>query len=359
MTIGKLRVGVVGAGRRIHDMYAPVLNSNSDIKVSGFWNRDAIKGQKLTDAFGYQRYSDLDKLAKESDALVIAVNSSALTEVTLRCLDYGKPLIAETPVWTKDVVTKAEKKGIPLAIAEQTPWLPSEQFKMMLLDRKSLIGKPHTVVNDFRTFEYHGIAQLRRYIGFDKVPIEVCGMSHGVPMAPFTDGNDVEQRGHTENWESGQIRFASGELAIYNFSSLYNRCKYRKPRSLRVYTERATISNDDNEFEIRIGRDDASYRTMYMETDNRFTLKPKTFTIKGGFYEDDAREPYEEVVWMAATDHLTDQQEALKVLVDNFADHVITQGAQRLKYDVSQGWTDFMLLSAIRHSGASKTYIRR
>lgn len=356
---GKLRIGIVGAGKRVHEMYAPVLNSNPDIEVSGFWNRDAVKGQKLTDAFGYTRYTDLGKLARESEALVIVVNSSALTQVEMDCISFGKPLMAETPVWTKEVVSAAEKAGIPFQIAEQTPWLPSEQFKMQLLEAKSLFGVPHTVINDFRTFEYHGLAQLRRYIGFDKVPTEVCGMSHGVPMAPFRDGNNVEQRGHVENWDSGQIRFATGEVAIYNFSSLYNRCKYRRPRSLRVYTDRATISNDDNEFDVRIGREDASYRTMYMETDNNFNVKPKTYTIRGGFYEDDAREPFEQFTWNAQTEHLTDQQEALKVLVDNFADHIITSGAQRLKYDVSQGWTDFNLLMAIRASSQNKRYIHR
>ena len=340
-------------------MYAPVLGSNPSVEVSGFWNRNAAKGQKLTDAFGYARFADLDKLAKESDALVIAVNSAALTEVSLNCLTYKKPILAETPVWTKDVVLAAERAGVPFAIAEQTPWLPSEQFKMMLLARHDLFGRPHTVVNDFRTFEYHGLAQLRRYIGFGKVPVEVCGMSHAALMAPFTDGNDVEQRGHTENWDMGQVRFATGEVVVYNFSSLYNRCKYRKPRSLRVYTNRATVSNDDNEFEIRLGREDASYRTMYMETDNRFSIKPKTFYIKGGFYEDDAREPYEEFTWKAATDRLTDQQEALKVLVDNFAEHVVTGGKEKLLYDAAQGWTDFNLLMAIRASSQNKRYISR
>lgn len=351
----KLNIGIVGAGKRVHEMYAPVLNSNPDIRVSGFWNRDAPKGQKLTDAFGYQRYSNLDQLANASDALVIVVNSAALTQVELDCLTLGKPLMAETPVWTKDVVTVAQKAGIPFQIAEQTPWLPTEQFKVDMLSSREF-GKPHTVVNDFRTFEYHGIAQLRRYIGFDKVATEVCGMSHGVPMAPFIDGNGVEQRGHVENWESGQIRFASGELAIYNFSSLYNRCKYRQPRSLRVYTDRASVVNDDDNFTVRLGHDDASWSAVVVDVAKSMT--GKTETIVGSHY-DLQNKLLATYAWEAQTKHLTDQQEALKVLVDNFADHIITGGAQRLKYDVSQGWTDFNLLMAIRHSGQAKRYISR
>lgn len=355
---GKLRVGIVGAGKRVHEMYAPVLNSNPDIEVSGFWNRDAVKGQKLTDAFGYTRYTDLGKLARDSEALVIVVNSAALTQVELECISYGKPLMAETPVWTKEVVTAAQKAGIPFQIAEQTPWLPTEQFKMRMLDF-SEFGRPHTVVNDFRTFEYHGIAQLRRYIGFDKVAVEVCGMSHGVPMAPFTDGNGVEQRGHVENWESGQIRFATGELAIYNFSSLYNRCKYRQPRSLRIYTDRASIVNDDNDFTVRVGHDDATYSKV----DVGVSFVSSKTTLIEGVRTDLQGKTLGTYAWEADLSNpnvlLSDQQEALKVLVDNFADHIITSGAQRLKYDVSQGWTDFNLLMAIRASSQMKKYIAR
>lgn len=352
----KLKVGIVGAGKRVHEMYAPVLNTNPDIQVSGFWNRDAVKGQKLTDAFGYARYTDLGKLARESEALVIVVNSSALTQVEMECISYGKPLMAETPVWTKDVVTAAQKAGIPFQIAEQTPWLPSEQFKMNMVGF-SEFGKPHTVVNDFRTFEYHGIAQLRRYIGFDKVPTEVCGMSHGVPMAPFKDGNGVTQSGHTENWESGQIRFASGELAIYNFSSLYNRCKYRSPRSLRIYSDRSSIVNDDNDFNIRVALEGPDYSTMLVKV-HPGAISNKTQHIVGELYKPDGP-LLSTYAWEAQTNHLTDQQEALKVLVDNFADHIITGGGQRLKYDVSQGWTDFNLLMAIRASSQMKKYIAR
>lgn len=345
----KLRLGIIGAGRRVHDMYAPIFKFNSNIEISGFWNRDIAKGQKLTDAFGYQRFNDIDNLSKNSDALMIVVNSSALTEVTMHCLDYGLPLMAETPVWSKDLVTKSNAKNIPLQIAEQTPWLPSEQFKMLLLQNTSTFGKPHTVVNDFRTFEYHGLAQLRRYIGYDKIPVDVCGMSHSFPMFPFKDGNGVDQIGHIENWDSGQIKFASGELAIYNFSSLYNRCKYRNPCSLRIYTDRASIENYDNDFTILHGvKDENGISHVKTEVTQIASLSSKTKSITSDY-----------ATWVASTDYLTDQQEALKVLVDNFVDHVVTDGKQKLLYDVSQGWTDLNLLMAIRHSAANKIYIRR
>lgn len=354
---GKIKIGIVGAGKRVHDMYGPVFKAcKSDIEISGFWNRDPIKGQKLTDAFGYTRYTDLTKLASNSDALVIVVNSSALNTVEMDCISFGKPLIAETPVWTKEVVIAAQKAGIPFQIAEQTPWLPSEQFKLNLLNiDKFGLGKPHTVVNDFRTFEYHGLAQLRNYIGFDKIPIEVCGMSHGKPMFPFKDGNGVEQRGHIENWDSGQIRFATGELAIYNFSSLYNRCQYRKPRSLRIYTDRASVVNDDNEFTILIGSEDTEISSLKIDT--YIESVGKTTSIVGTKYNNE--DILAQYTWQAQTKQLNDQQEALKLLVDNFVDHLATDGNQKLKYDVSQGWTDYNLLMAIRASSQNKRYISR
>jgi len=350
---GKLRVGIVGAGRRVHDMYAPVLKSNSNIDVVGFWNRDAAKGQKLTDAFGYTRYSELDKLSNACDALIIAVNSSVLTEVTMQCIGYRKPILAETPVWTKQVVEEATRSNVSLAIAEQTPYLPSEQIKMKMLAAHPLMfGVPHTVVNDNRTFEYHGFAQLRRYIGFDVPAIDICGMSHSSPLAPFKDGNGVEQRGHTENWDNGQVRFANGAMVVYNFSSLYNRCPYRKPRSLRIYTDRATISNDDNDFEVRVATEDANSREI--KVDCHLNLAGKTRSIEA--YEKNGKLLCN---WHSSTLDLTDQQEALKVIVDNFADHVSSSGDMKLLYNAQQGWTDFNLLMAIRNCSQNKRYISR
>lgn len=348
----KLRVGIVGAGKRVHQMYAPILPTNENVQVSGFWNRDAEKGRKMTDAFGYTRYTELDKLAKDSDVLMVVVNSNALTEMTLRCIDFGKPILVETPVWTKDVLVASQKKGIPLAIAEQTPHLPSEQLKMMLLQDRETFGIPHTVINDFRTFEYHGLAQLRRYIGYDKMAVEVCGMSHGIPMMPFK-GGDGSIQNHVENWDSGQIRFASGEIAIYNFSSLYNRCWYRSPCSIRIYTDRATISNNDNIFSVRVGFPDASSQEIVVTCNTGYDEKTRRIDA---FWRHNGKHV---ATWKSVTEHLTDQQEAIKVIIDNFVEHVTSDGSTKLIYDVAQGWTDLNLLMAIRHSGASKRYISR
>lgn len=354
----KVRIGLLGAGKRVHTMYAPVLQRMENVTVAGFWNRDAVKKQKLIDAFGYRHYSDPVALAKDVDAILVVVNSSALTEVTMSSLALNRPLLAETPVWTKEVVQAASVRGMSLAIAEQTPFLPSEQFKMELLKHRDVVGVPHTVVNDHRTFEYHGFAQLRRYIGFDKTPVEVCGMSHSTPMFPFKDGNGVEQRGHIENWDSGQVRFATGEVAVYNFSSLYNRCPYRKPRSLRIYTDRASISNDDNEFEIWAGDEDATSWSIpticRVDPSSRKTLSlearldgPRSLSTHPGIV----------VKWAASDPELNDQQEALKVVIDNFVKHV-SDGVELL-YDAKQGWVDFNLLMALRHCSSSRSYVVR
>lgn len=342
----KLKIGIIGAGKRVHQMYAPVL-SCSDVEVVGFWNRDENKGKLLTEAFGYKRFSIEKELVEQCDALVVAVNSNAIAQVTLSLINYGKPLLVETPVWDRQIVEYAKHKNVQVAVAEQTPFLPSEQFKILLLEEKELFGIPHLVVNDNRTFEYHGIAQLRRYIGYEKRATDVCGICHSSPMMAFKDGNGVEQRGHTENWDNGQIRFESGEVAVYNFSSLYNRCGYRKPRSLRIYTDRATISNDDNSFQVLVGNEKSDLLDIKVDVVQE---KDKTFSIVCNL-------PNKTIKWQSKNLQLNDQQEALKVVVDNFVDHV--QNGTKLLYDVSQGWTDMNLLMAIRHSSAGRKYISR
>lgn len=260
-------------------------------------------------------------------------------------LNYNKPIFIETPVWTKEVVEKAKQKNISVAVAEQTPYLPIEEFKNLLLKSK-YIGKVSVIQNDFRTFEYHGLAQLRRYIGYDKKPNEVCGMTHSIDLPEFLDGNNKSQK-HIENWDVGQIRFSSGELAIYNYSSMYTRCGFRIPKSMRIYTDKATISNEDSKFNVKVLKDkkthDINIDVQYDGYGNINKLSCELFD--------------EHIEWNKKYHLLNDNQEAIEKLLSNFQNHVL--GHENLLYDVQQGWIDFSLLLAIRHSSMNRMYVKR
>ncbi len=336
-----LKVGILGAGRRMQDYYAPIFDHlRSKYEVVGFWNRNADKAKMVTDKFGFKHFSSHEDLARDSDALVIVVNSGATEQVTLECIEYRRPIFVETPIWTQKVPDMAGRKGVSVAVAEQTAFLPSEQFKMKLLEEAyEFLGPPHIVMNDCRTFEYHGLAQLRRYIGFSKKPMTIQGTSHAMQVPPYLDGNSNLQH-HVENWDFGTIKFDSGQVAVYNFSSIGNRCKFRRPRSLRIYCEKGTISNDDNDISLHILQKDGSTLNPLVEVEGG---KDKTRFIR---VELPGKQQY--IQWRPSFDALNDHQEAIEVLLSNFKDHV--QSGVPLIYDAQQGWNDFRLLMAIRRS---------
>lgn len=351
----RLKIGIWGAGRRMQDYYAPIFDHLKEkYEVVGFWNRNPDKAKMVDDKFGFKHFSDEKELAEKSDALVVVVNSGAIEQVTLSLIEFGKPIFVETPIWSKAVPEYARHKKVSVAVAEQTAFLPSEQFKAALLSQAyEFLGPPHVVMNDCRTFEYHGLAQLRRYIGFSKRPVTIQGTSHSMQVPPYLDGNYQLQH-HVENWDFGTIKFDSGQTAVYNFSSIGNRCRFRRPRSLRIYCEKGTISNDDNDFSLYIlnaggGTFNPPVEVEY-STDGKFK-DPKTLRISV-----ELPERGRTASWNCSHPELSDHQEAIEHLLSNFKDHV--QMGSPLIYDAQQGWNDFRLLMAIRQSAQTGQTLR-
>lgn len=341
-----MKICILGAGKRIHEMYGPVISTIPNLEISGFWNRDPHKGELVTKSLGWKRYSNLDEMivSTKPDALLVVINSSAIKNVVLDCLKYKLPIIMETPVWDSDIQNASQKLGIKVFVNEQTPFLPCEEFKMTLLN-SGLFGQPTVVMNDCRTFEYHGISQLRRYIGFEKIPVEVVGSS--VPHYPvsYTDNNNNVSH-QTESWDFGTIKFSSGQTAVYNFSSIYNRAQFRKPRSMRIYCTRGTITNDDNEFEIH-------------RLNDRHETEKISVSVVGQYMdtkEISASVENHKFVWKKVNelDHLNDQQIAVREI---FIKNINAIKGSGEGYTCSSAYMDVNLLFAIRQSGLQKRFI--
>ena len=340
-----MKICVLGAGKRIHEMYGPITKTMPNLEICGFWNRDHHKGDLVAKTWGWKRYTDIDLMISENrpDALLVVINSSAIKSVVLSCIKYGIPIIMETPVWDSEIHDASSDAGVKVFVNEQTPFLPCEEFKMTLLN-SGLFGQPTVVMNDCRTFEYHGISQLRRYIGFEKQPVEVVGSS--VPHYPvsYTDNNGMISN-QTEGWDFGVIKFSSGQTAVYNFSSIYNRAKFRKPRSMRIYCTRGTITNDDNVFEIhRLGDSHDTEKIDVNVVGEYMSTKEISAVISGHQFrwaKDDE------------IDHLNDQQVAVR--------EIFTQNINAIKsntdgYTCKSAYMDVNLLSAIRQSGAQRRF---
>lgn len=342
----KFKVCVIGAGKRIHEMYGPILSTYENVEIAGFWNRDETKGKKLSDAFGWKRYSNRDEMISECkpDILLVVVNSSALKSVVLDCLDYKVPIIMETPVWDAEIPNKSKQLNVKVLVNEQTPFLPCEEFKMSLIE-SGLFGNPVIAINDFRTFEFHGIAQLRRYLGYEKIPIEIVGsaLPH-YPVSFLDNSNNLQHQ--TEGWEFGTIKFNSNQIAVYNFSTIYNRMPFRKPRSTRIYCTKGSISSDDNEFSV------------YRMKENGETEKVEVL-VQGHYMETNKISAIinnNEIIWKKPNNlaHLNDQQIAIRNVMKQNIDAISNSCEGYTCFRAAQ---DTNLLFAIRHSAYNKKYI--
>ena len=56
-----MKICIVGAGKRIHEMYGPTLSTIPNLEIAGFWNRDIEKGKLVENKFGWKKFQDLEK----------------------------------------------------------------------------------------------------------------------------------------------------------------------------------------------------------------------------------------------------------------------------------------------------------
>jgi hypothetical protein len=252
----------------------------------------------------------------------------------------------ETPVLDKEIIDRASEKNINVYVNEQTPYLPCEEFKMMLLNSKEF-GIPVVAMNDCRTFEYHGISQLRRYVGYDKIPIDVVGSI--TPHMPVTyKDNNGKIQNHTEGWEFGTIKFNSGQVAVYNFSSIYNRCPFRQPRSMRIYCTSGTISNNDNDFIVHRLTSSGDTEKIQVFVEGSYMSSKKFEAIVNGKIITWEREELEA--------DLNDQQIAVRSVFCNNLKSIKNKD-KSLGYTAICAYQDVNLLNIIRFSGQNRKFV--
>lgn len=184
--VPRVRVGLVGSGPRMRQFHVPVLQALADrFEVVGLTSRGAQGREALAQATGWRAFGSIAALASEArpEFLLIAVHGEASPAVLFQAMGLGLPLLAETPLsWNertgRALVATARARGIALGIAEQFPFLPAEQLKHKLI-ALGAIGAVTEAVNDHATYDYHGLAQLRAYAGYDLEPCSVVAAREG------------------------------------------------------------------------------------------------------------------------------------------------------------------------------------
>jgi choline dehydrogenase-like flavoprotein/predicted dehydrogenase len=235
------KVGIVGAGNRVKEIYLPIFEALQDeFEVVGFTSRSRERSQDFTAHTGFKWFDSPQALAAaKPDFLLVAVTGSSIEATVPGLVDLGLPLFLETPFcWSsrkgRATLKRITKGQTTVGIAEQTPFLPIEQFKRQLIEL-GLLGRVVAAKNDFAVYDYHGIAALRAYVGNDKKPKRVNAVEAALAQA--------ESSG-CEKWIQGSVTYADGTLLLHEYSNEYFDAPFRAPRSLRVYGTAGSITDD-------------------------------------------------------------------------------------------------------------------
>nr|MDT0658191.1 Gfo/Idh/MocA family oxidoreductase [Micromonospora sp. DSM 115978] len=242
-TAERLRVALVGCGRRGRETYLPVLST-----MSGHFSLVAVCDpvdavlRPAAARYGVPGFGHLDDLLEKTrpDVCVLAVTpppSPANGHVLARCLEAGVAVLAETPIaLTLDeadrIVDLADKATAPVTVAENYPRTPRRRL-MTLLVEAGVFGPVNVVYADFVGHGYHGISVIRSYVGPAEPVVAVRGDRHEFPVTPHAARPGEPPQG-TELWQFGVLEFGNSARGVFSFSTLAYHSAMRPRRHAQV-----------------------------------------------------------------------------------------------------------------------------
>ncbi|MGE0349303.1 GMC oxidoreductase [Hydrogenophaga sp.] len=347
----RIKVGIVGAGDRVRRIYGPVLKALDDrIEVVGFFSRDREKGAAFGTSTGWPYHASLDELLQRGQPafLVVAVNGAANAGVLYDVIARGLPVLAETPIaWdertARGIVAFAAKRGVQVGVAEQFPNLPEEALKLKLISL-GILGTITSAINEFATFDYHGIAQLRAYLGGPKQPVSATAVEYDFGATGVVEGvpPPVPALAWPERWLLGTVKHADGALLVHNYSSGYSVLPTRPQGRLLVHG--ACGSLVDHQLLVVNRHTGETHRSEF----RRDTVEGEGGTVLRGISVDTPG--FGEVEWRNPFDRhaLSDEQIAVATHVAAMI-QVARQGALPL-YPAASALQDIEYLRALTYS---------
>jgi len=334
------KVGIVGSGKRFLNVYREILDSlGCNIFI---WNRTK---EKLKIFENIDNYSIVDKLEDFKNLnldLVLCFLPSEESFDVVGNIDFGTSLLIETPVSDQRWLQNLN----PVGVLEQWIYLPIEQVKEEIYNM-GIISRPYWVFNDGRSFDYHGISQLRKYC-LGSRPISFFGKIQDFENRQgFVDKSGNINR-TSDFWTHGQTMLEKGELLMHSFA--YN-CKQSilKPiQLLRAYSVDGSIisgrmENMDDDYEkFSVTYCDKNRRPIIEKAIRTVTDESTTKSIELSGLGIYWRNPYVE-------NSFNDQQTAIAMLLkESFNGNL---------YTVEQGFYDFLTINAMKQSHMSNTIL--
>jgi predicted dehydrogenase len=339
-----IKIALVGAGKRMKNMNIPILKQQDRVEIVGV----TTKSGALKEDVGLEVpvYSSIDEMFDEVDPelVYVSVPHTSTHKVLMELINYNVPILVDTPLslnidLARDIAFNAKQKGVTIGVVEEWPYLPIECFKKKIVD-SGVIGSVVAVENDYRTYDYHGPAQLRNYLPKNVRPVRAQqdGLVCQMPKHQTKDGNIFPES--TDVWRVSIIKFNNGTLCINKYSSIYKKVDFRISNSLRIYGQKGTIIADcllSGEFNFSILDEEGVSHSLKLkkEYSENSTIKSLSVELPNG----------EQISWVNPYKDmlLNEYQVGIVQHIGHMLDFIATGGDKKILYTTSDFLYDLHL----------------
>lgn len=235
--MSKIKVGVIGTGH-LGNLHTKLLKEVNDCELTGIYDVDPTKAQKVGNEHKVSVYDTLDSLIKKVDAVSIVATTSAHHELVKKALESGRHVFVEKPITAKiseaeEIVAIAEDNNLKLQVGHIERFNPAlislEKYNLAPMfvqtDRLAQFNPRGTDVAVIHDLMIHDIDIILSLIKSDVKEIKASG----VPVV-------------SENIDIANARLEFENGAVANVTA--SRISQKKMRKMRLFQKDAYIALD-------------------------------------------------------------------------------------------------------------------
>lgn len=235
--MSKIRYAIIGSGWRAM-FYVRIAKALPDqFEVTHLLCRTSEKKKNIEAEYDVPvTLKEKDIFTDEPDFVVVAVNKASIFEVSKQWMEYGYPVLCETPpattieqlekLWQLTQLKEEEcpisaitgkRASYKMQVAEQYFSYPKHAAQIALI-QSGLIGEPVSM-SISHVHDYHAISLIRRMLHTKNESAMVIGRSYSFPVTEthdryveFTTGKIVKKEHSILTLE-----YESGKMALYDF----------------------------------------------------------------------------------------------------------------------------------------------
>ncbi len=240
-----LKVGVLGAGH-LGKIHLRLLNESAKYELVGFYDADAINGQKVAAEFGYPYFDNINTLIDSVDVVDIVTPTLSHYECAKKAIEKGRHIFIEKPITktleeAEELIVLSEKHQVKGQVGHV------ERFNPAFIAVKETIESPMFI-------ETHRLAEFNPR-GTD-VPVVLDLMIHDIDailsvvpsQVKKINASGVSVISNSPDIANARIEFDNGCVANLTAS----RISLKSMRKSRFFQKDAYISVDFLEKKVEV-----------------------------------------------------------------------------------------------------------